>query len=95
MFKPKKINKEQIDMLIEQSNMLKEYFSALEPCIEMSKNAIGMFPFTEQAVEHLESAQEQCNIYKNYHSMTGTYLKMVSANLDLWNLLYLNPKKSK
>ena len=94
MFKNGKITKEQLDSMIDQTSMMKNYFANLEPCIEISKNTIGLFPFTEKAIEHLDTMQEQTNIYKQYFTMTETYLRMINSNLDLWHHLYILPKKA-
>ena len=97
MFKPTptKLTKEQLDALISQTSMFKEYFSNLESCAKTGQSSMKLFPFSSLMGldEHIEFTIEQSAIYKNYFSTTETYLKMMRANLDMWHDIYINPKK--
>jgi len=95
--KPVKITEEQLDLLIDQTVMFKEYFSNLESCTELGKDSLMLFPFmpTSHLEEHFDSVIEQSNIYKNYFTMTEIYLKMIRSNLDLWHTMFIEKKSRK
>lgn len=97
--KPVKFTKEQLDVLIDQTVMFKNYFSNMESCSEIGRDSLMLFPFMPigHIEEQFDSAIEQANIYKNYFTMTETYLKMIRSNLDMWHSMYIDkkPKKKK
>ena len=94
---PVKLTKEQLDMLISQTKMFKDYFSNIESCHEMGRDSLGLFPFmpTEHLEEHFDSVIEQANIYKNYFNMTEMYLQLIRSNLDAWHNWYIHKKPTK
>lgn len=97
MFKPTptKLTKEQLDALINQTIMFKEYFSNLELCLKTGKDGLEFFPFMAMLGfdDHIDYNLEQAEIYKNYFCMTEMYLKLIRSNLDLWHSMYIDPKK--
>jgi len=95
--KPVKFTKEQLDVLIDQTVMFKNYFSNLESCSEIGKDSLMFFPFmpTGHIEEHFDSVIEQANIYKNYFSMTEMYLNLIKNNLDFWHDTYIHKKPRK
>lgn len=97
--KPSKITKEQLDALLVQTRLYKDYFSNLESSLQLSKDGLDLFPMfgATPAAEHLEKSIEQAHIYKKYFEMTETYMGMVANNVDLWHAMFIDkkPKKSK
>lgn len=95
--KPNKITKEQLDALLQQTKMFKDYFSNLEDIAQLSKDNIAIWPFMGfgGVEKHVDSALEQASIYKNYFAMTEVYLGMVAGNVDMWHTMYIDKKNNK
>lgn len=90
--KPVKFTREQLEALVNQSKMFREYCENVISLAELSKSNIEAFPVLGMAgiEEHVDSTLEQMNIYKNYFEMTETYLGLVACNVDMWHTMYID-----
>ena len=92
--KPMKLTREQVEALINQTSMFKEYCVNIISLMELTKSNIEFFPVLGLCgvEENVEATLEQMTVYKNYFEMTEMYLKMVSCNIDMWHAMYIDKK---